>query len=160
MNQQSPRDTDPIRGLEAGELEQAVGLWLRLAQQADLRDFTRRFADAAISQVQYAILLVVDANPGCRQADLSGVLRMRQPNLVEPLEVLTARGLVMRRPDPRDRRAQILGLTEAGQMLLEELRVAHDDLIDAYQERLGPEGYRRLVELLSAFVKGAETSGR
>jgi DNA-binding MarR family transcriptional regulator len=142
--------------LDAGELETAVGLWLRLAQQKDLREFTRRFALTAISQLQYAALLVIAANPGCRQADLGLMLRIRQPNLVEPLESLSERGLIARRPDPRDGRAQTLELTTAGGTLLEDLRSVHEELIESYRTRLGVDDYRRLVELLRAFVEGGE----
>ena len=146
----SPAATSPV--LDAGELETAVGLWLRLAQQKDLREFNRRFALTAISQLQYAALLVIEANPACRQADLGAMLRIRQPNLVEPLESLAERRLIVRRPDPRDGRAQTLELTAAGAALLEDLRTVHEELIAAYRARLGDEDYRRLVALLRAFV--------
>ena len=150
-----PSATRGPPGLDARELENAVGLWLRLAQQRDLREFTRRFALTDISQLQYAALLVIAANPGCRQADLGNMLRIRQPNLVEPLESLTDRGLIVRRPDPRDGRAQTLALTAAGATLLEDLQAVHEELIGSYRARLGPDDYRRLVELLRAFVEGA-----
>jgi DNA-binding MarR family transcriptional regulator len=146
---------DTSRALDAGELETAVGLWLRLAQQKDLRGFKRRFAESGISQVDYAALLVIEGNPGCRQADLGALLRIRQPNLVEPLDSLEKRGLIERRPDPRDRRAQTLDLTAAGRTLLASLREQHDALIGAYRARLGEDGYRQLVKLLRAFVEGA-----
>jgi DNA-binding MarR family transcriptional regulator len=141
--------------LDAGELEAAVGLWLRLAQQRDLRAFTRRFAESGISQLQYAVLLIIDANPGCRQSELGAVLRIRQPNLVEPLESLAGRGLIERRADPRDRRAQTLDLTAAGGTLLAKLRRVHGELIDGYRARLGAKGYEQLLELLQQFVHGA-----
>src|SRR5215469_16217053 len=61
--------------LDARELETALGLWLRLAQQKDLRNFSRRFAESGVSQLQYAALLIIDANPGCRQSELGAALR-------------------------------------------------------------------------------------
>lgn len=140
------------RRLDTAELDEAVGLWLRLAQQQDLRLFNQAFEGSGISQVLFAILLAIAANPGCRQADLGAVLRIRQPNLVEPLDSLIARGLVLREPDPRDRRAQTLALTPAGEARLDELRAAHDRLIASYRERLGEASYRELVELLRSFV--------
>ena len=148
-------DLDAATGLDARELEAALGLWLRLAQQKDLRAFSRRFAGSGLSQLQYAAMLVIDANPGCRQSELGPALRIRQPNLVEPLEALSARGLVSRRADPRDRRAQTLELTSAGRRLLAELRASHAELIDGYRARLGEDGYARLVELLRSFVEAA-----
>ena len=140
------------RALDAGALEGAVGFWLRLAQQQDLRRFNRIFAEAGVSQLVYSLLLLIGGNPGRRQADLGAALHIRQPNLVEPIEGLIARGLVERRPDPDDRRAQTLALTLEGETLLARLRAAHDELIDAYRERLGPDVYDQLVGLLRRFV--------
>ncbi len=137
---------------DAGELEGAVGFWLRLAQQQDLKAFNRLFADAGITQPLYAMLLAIAARPGLRQADIGERLRMRQPNLVEPIDTLIDRGLIVRRPDPNDGRAQAIDLTPAGVALLERLRVAHGQLIASYRERLGADGYARLVDLLRTFV--------
>lgn len=140
------------RGLDAGALEGAVGFWLRLAQQQDLRRFNRIFAEGGVSQLVYSLLLLIGDNPGRRQADLGVALHIQQPNLVEPIEGLIARGLVQRRPDPDDRRAQTLALTGDGEALLTRLRAAHDALLGAYRERLGPEAYDQLVGLLRQFV--------
>lgn len=158
MPDQPPALAEASRtALDTRELETAVGFWLRLAQQLDLRDFTRRLAPHGINQLAYAILLVVEANPGCRQTDLGSALRIRQPNLVEPLEALTARGLISRAPDPRDRRAQVLALSEEGSALLAELKSAHAGMIEGYRAGLGEDGYGRLIALLKSFVDGART---
>ncbi len=139
-------------GADAGELEGAVGFWLRLAQQQDLKAFNRLFADNGITQPLYAMLLAVAAKPGLRQADIGERLHMRQPNLVEPIDTLIGRGLIVRRPDPNDGRAQAIDLTPAGAALLERLRAAHDQLIASYRDRLGADRYAQLVDLLRAFV--------
>ena len=138
--------------LDASELETALGFWLRLAQQQDLRRFNALFAGQGITQLLYAILLVVAANPGCRQAALGARLRIRQPNMVEPIDHLISRGLIARAPDPRDRRAQTLSLTDSGGSVLADLRASHDSLTGAYRERLGPEHYDQLADLLRLFV--------
>ena len=151
-----PSDPEiPVRAsrpLDAGALEGAVGFWLRLAQQQDLRRFNRIFTEDGVSQLVYSLLLLIGGNPGRRQADLGAALHIRQPNLVEPIEGLIARGLVERRPDPDDRRAQTLALTRDGEALLARLRAAHDALLGAYRERLGPDAYDQLVGLLRQFV--------
>jgi len=143
--------------LAAAELEAAVGYWLRLAQQRDLKAFGDCFAGTGVSQLGYAILLVLEANPGCRAAELGEAVRVRQPNLGEPLDVLIGLGLVSRAPDPRDRRAQVLALSDAGRVRLGELKAAHAGLIGGYREVLGAEGYEQLIALLRRFTRrGAE----
>ena len=137
---------------DTAELDAAVGFWLRLAQQRDLRAFSGRFAGEGISQLGYAILLVLEANPGCRAAELGEAVRVRQPNLGEPLEALVGRGLVSRAPDPRDRRAQVLTLTADGRRRLGEMKVSHAGLIDGYRAALGADGYDQLIALLRRFT--------
>ena len=145
-------DDTKTRSLDASELESAVGLWLRLAQQQDLRLFNRAFAAAGVTQLTYSMLLLIGDMPGCRQTDLSLALRIRQPNLVEPIESLMSRGLVSRRPDPADRRAQTLSLTDQGRALVERLRETHAALIGGYRQKMGPEAYDQLIELLRRFL--------
>lgn len=149
---QSSKAADPARAPDASELEAAVGFWLRLAQQRDLRAFNDRFAEAGVSQLTYAILLVLEANPGCRPAGLAAAVRVRQPNLVEPLDALVREGLVSRAPDPRDGRAQALALTAEGKRRLGELKAVHSGLIDSYRAALGKADYEALVTLLRRFI--------
>lgn len=154
------RTSDPARTpLDAADLEAAVGFWLRLAQQRDLRAFNDRFAEAGVSQLAYAVLLVLEANPGCRPAGLAAAVRVRPPNLVDPLDALVREGLVSRAPDPRDRRAQALALTAEGRRRLDELKAVHAGLIEGYRAALGAKDYDELVRLLRRFVdqdRGAE----
>ena len=146
----SPRGRAP---LDTAELDAAVGFWLRLAQQQDLRAFGERFADTGINQLAYAVLLVLEANPGCRPAELAEAVRVRPPNLVEPLEILVARGMVLREPDPLDRRAQALSLTPEGLEALAGLKADHASLIEGYRAALGSEDYGRLIALLRRFTQ-------
>jgi DNA-binding MarR family transcriptional regulator len=149
----NPRKPIQRPPLDTAELDAAVGFWLRLAQQRDLRAFGDRVSGGGISQLGYAILLVLEANPRCRPAELGEAVRVRQPNLGEPLESLAALGLVSRAPDPGDRRAQVLALTPEGRRRLGELKAAHAGLIEGYREALGARGYDELIALLRRFTQ-------
>ena len=46
------------RPLDASELEHAVGLWLRLGQQQDLRAFAALFSEYGMSQLLFSVLLL------------------------------------------------------------------------------------------------------
>ena len=153
MARTARRTTGPAgEGANTAELEAAVGFWLRLAQQKDMRGFNRVFAGSGVTPPLYAMLLVISANPGLRQTQIGEMLRIRQPNLVEPIDTLIGRGLISRRPDPHDRRAQAIDLTPEGALLLGRLRAGHDRLIESYRQRFGPGRYAKLVGLLRAFV--------
>ncbi|WP_138443133.1 MarR family winged helix-turn-helix transcriptional regulator [Sinomonas susongensis] len=61
---------------------------------------------------------------GGRAVDLAEKLNVTAPVLSRQINELQERGLVARRPDPEDRRAQLLELTESGRAKLAEVEDA------------------------------------
>ena len=53
--------------IDLGRLPQIVGYMLRRAQLAAFHDFMRGYAEADIRPAQYAVLTVIERNPGLRQ---------------------------------------------------------------------------------------------
>ena len=64
---------------------------------------------------------------GLSQVDLADVLELQPISLVRLLDRLVEHGLLERRPDPKDRRANRLYLTKSGRQLVDDL----DSLRDA-----------------------------
>lgn len=58
---------------------------------------------------------------GLRPVDLEGRLLLEQHNISRLVDRLVTAGYLERRPCPKDRRGQILALTEAGAALLREM---------------------------------------
>ncbi|WP_461344174.1 MarR family winged helix-turn-helix transcriptional regulator [Brevundimonas sp. GN22] len=135
--------------LELGGLDQALGFHLRTAQQYVAREFAARFEHLDLSPVQYSALVLIENNPGRRQADLAAVLGVRQPNLVVRIDDLVNRGLVSRSADPLDRRANSLRLTAAGKKFMTQVRKAHEQHTDSLRNVLGQQDYEKVVEILS-----------
>lgn len=136
------------RELDMAGIEQALGFRLRLAQQFVFREFAALFSPLELSPVLYSALILIEANPGCRQTDLAAALGVRQPNLVERIDSLVQRGLVSRSTDPDDRRANVLKLTPAGKRFMLRAHATHDRHTRQLIERLGEEDYDKLVEIL------------
>lgn len=135
--------------LNLGGLDQALGFHLRTAQQYVAREFAARFEHLDLSPVQYSALVLIENNPGRRQADLAAVLGVRQPNLVVRIDDLVNRGLISRSADPFDRRANSLRLTAAGKKFMTQVRKAHQQHTDNLKSVIGLEDYERVVEILS-----------
>jgi len=112
-----------------------------------MRSFARHMEALEISPTLYSILVLIDANPDCRQSDLSQALDMHPPNLVERVGLLVQRGLVVRKRDANDGRAHMLELSSAGRAFMDKLRIAHDAHIADLRERLGPAAYDGLMAL-------------
>ncbi|WHP17862.1 MarR family transcriptional regulator [Cellulomonas sp. ES6] len=68
----------------------------------------------------HIVLSAVDKSPGLTQIELGRALGIDKTTLTSELDRLTRAGLVERRVDPRDRRARVIALTDAG----DEVRAA------------------------------------
>ncbi|MDE1936624.1 MarR family winged helix-turn-helix transcriptional regulator [Bradyrhizobium sp.] len=79
------------------------------------------------TRAQWIVLFRLREQEGLSQVDLAEVLELQPISLVRLLDRLVEHGLVERRSDPRDRRANRLFLTPAGRRLVGDL----DGLRDA-----------------------------
>lgn len=79
------------------------------------------------TRAQWIVLFRLREQEGLSQVDLADVLELQPISLVRLLDRLVEHGLVERRSDPRDRRANRLFLTRAGRQLADDL----DSLRDA-----------------------------
>ena len=131
-----------------GGLDDKLGFRLRFAERRIFREIGDSFQPFGVSPLLYSILTLLAVNPGCRQAELGAALGVHQPNLVEKIDTLVSRGLALRTPDPGDRRANTLRLTEAGVAFLAELDQIDDEVTGNIIGRIGEDDYATLVELL------------
>lgn len=85
---------------------------------------------------------------GLKASDLSGALRITMPSATQTVNVLEARGLVERCPDPADRRVVRIRLTEEGLKVTQAAEVAMVDSMSELIEHLGMDRAGQLIELL------------
>jgi MarR family transcriptional regulator, transcriptional regulator for hemolysin len=79
------------------------------------------------TRAQWIVLFCLREQEGLSQVDLAEVLELQPISLVRLLDRLVEHGLLERRSDPKDRRANRLFLTRAGRQLADDL----DNLRDA-----------------------------
>jgi MarR family transcriptional regulator for hemolysin len=84
---------------------------------------------------QWIVLFRLLEQEGLSQVDLADVLELQPISLVRLLDRLVEHGLVERRADPRDRRANRLFLTASGRQLANDLDGLHNAIAtDVLQE--------------------------
>lgn len=92
---------------------------------------------------------------GLRASELAAQASMTAQSMGELIDDLEVKGYVERRPDPADRRAKRVFLTERGRAAA----AASGDAVRAQEAdiggRLGAEGYARLRQLLLDLIEGA-----
>jgi DNA-binding MarR family transcriptional regulator len=142
------------------QLPQRPGFLVRRLHQIHLALFAEECASFEVTPVQYSIMTVAGERPGLEQARLAyevGIDRATLANVVARLEL---RGLLRRDASPTDRRVRLVGLTEAGAELLDQMREparrAHERTIDA----LPHADRERFVELLRRLVDAGNDYGR
>jgi MarR family transcriptional regulator for hemolysin len=92
----------------------------------DVARMLRTYADQrarqfGISRAQWVVLMRLDRSEGLNQSELAEILEVQPITLTRLLDRLSASGLIERRPDPNDRRANRLYLTPAARPLLDRL---------------------------------------
>src|SRR5487761_1599393 len=68
-----------------------------------------------ISMWGYVVLNALDGGPARTQAALAQAIGADKTRIIATLDELQQAGLITRDPDPADRRARLLSITEAGQ---------------------------------------------
>jgi MarR family transcriptional regulator for hemolysin len=87
------------------------------------------------TRAQWIVLFRLRQQEGLSQVDLADVLELQPISLVRLLDRLVEHGLLERRPDPKDRRANRLFLTRAGRQLVDDLDSLRDAIAtDVLQE--------------------------
>jgi MarR family transcriptional regulator, transcriptional regulator for hemolysin len=93
-----------------------------------LRNYiNHRAKSRGTTRAQWIVLFRLRQQEGLSQVDLAEVLELQPISLVRLLDRLVEHGLLERRPDPKDRRANRLFLTGTGRRLVDDL----DSLRDA-----------------------------
>jgi DNA-binding MarR family transcriptional regulator len=91
-----------------------------------------------------------DAADGVRASELAQHLRIAPRSATEVVDGLEAKGLVERRPDPADRRALRVVLTERGRALSRQLRAAKGAESERVFGRLSAPDRTELARILRA----------
>ncbi len=100
----------------------------------DVARMLRTYADQrarqfGISRAQWGVLVRLDRSEGLKQSELADILDLQPISLTRLLDRLAENGLIERRADPNDRRANRLYLMPAARPLLEQLASLAEDMM-------------------------------
>lgn len=137
--------SDDLPGESLGEAFGAVARRLRVASMAALAQY-----DVTPSQVRAIRVLAAHgpATGGVRSKELAEHLRIAPRSATEVIDALEEKGLVSRSPDPGDRRATLVSLTDRGRGLAEEVRRTRGVESERMFERLTPTDREDLARIL------------
>jgi DNA-binding MarR family transcriptional regulator len=104
---------------------------LRESMMAVTRQMRRHRPDHGLTLSQLELLGEVSRAGSTTPAELGARLHVRVQSLTDGINDLVGRGLAARRPDPHDRRRQLIELTPDGLALLEADRAERDTWLHA-----------------------------
>lgn len=120
----------------------------------DVARMLRTYADQrarqfGISRAQWTVLVRLDRSEGLKQSELAEILDLQPISLTRLLDRLAENGLIERRPDPHDRRANRLYLMPAARPLLAELADLGHEMMDTVLEGFDAGANERLLSALN-----------
>ncbi len=140
-------------------------VWLRLLScsnriEQSVRQGLR--SDFDITLPRFDLLSQLDRSPaGLTMGELSRRLMVTNGNVTGMIDRLVGEGLVERKPSPRDRRAQLVTLTDAGRTAFTAMIPIHQALVERQLSGMSRADLRALHVLLGKLkdsFKTAETA--
>ncbi len=119
----------------------------------DLQRLVRQYVDKEASRygttrAQWAVLSKLARSEGLKQAELAELMDIQPISLTRLIDRLCDSGLIERRPDPNDRRANRLYLLPAAQPVLKSLAERRAEIMRVALGEMSAAEARRLVAQL------------
>jgi MarR family transcriptional regulator for hemolysin len=130
-------------------VEERLSRIVALTGKAVREQFDRNLAAVDSSLNTYLILRTVAQRAGMSQRQLAATLAIEAPTITRLLDRLSAEGLLVRLPDPDDRRISRVALTLAGHAHLDRVEHRADELDRVFQGMFTAAEIATLRDLLT-----------
>jgi DNA-binding MarR family transcriptional regulator len=124
------------------------------------RRIDEALAEYGLSRTQWRLLAYVMRYEGITQSELARVLELERASVGNTVDIMERKQLVIRKPDPDDRRVWKIAATLRAHELLPGLREIIDDMLARTFNGLAPHDIATLGALLERLVAnlGEETA--
>ena len=141
------------RGVAGDGAPSSIGFLLSQVGLYAARRFAQRIGEVDLHPPLFRVLNVVDTAEGQSQQAIGEAIGAPASRMVAIVDELEQRGLVERRPHPRDRRVRALYLTPDGRKLLARGRQVAAEHERDLTRGMSEADRRRLVALLQKLVE-------
>ncbi|QHT56515.1 winged helix-turn-helix transcriptional regulator [Cellulomonas sp. H30R-01] len=147
------RPSDPTPPVRAPD--EVVGYLLKHAHLVLEERTNAALASEGITTRDLGVMRVIAAGAARSQQEIAAVLGVDRSSMVALLDALEADGVVARRPSDRDRRRNVVELTDAGRETFLRAERASIEVETRLTEPLGADGVQRLRAALRALLAAA-----
>ena len=141
----------------AFDLDHFLPYLLNQAAEATSKDFQTIYRAAyGLTRTQWRVLANLGKFGSMTARDICTISHIEKTKVSRAVSALEAEGLLTRSPSPKDRRAEILALTDQGRVVFADLgqrAIAYDQALRA---QIGPEIAAQLDDLLRRIIAEGE----
>lgn len=127
-------------------------------------DADKRARAHGMTRAQWGILIWLERQPGISQKELAELLEVEPITVARLIDRLEGRGMVERRPDPKDRRIWRLHLLPPAHEVLREISHQRNDMTRTVSRGIPPETLDTMIEALlrmkSTMTQDAQSARR
>lgn len=137
----------------AFDLDHFLPYLLNQAAEATSKDFQTTYRTAyGMTRTQWRVLANLGKFGAMTARDICRISHMEKTKVSRAVAALEDRGLLTRTPDPGDRRAEILSLTDQGAQVFADLGQRGIAFDAALRAELGPDAVAHLDALLARLI--------
>lgn len=140
-------------------MDENIAMLMAQVSRLMRRAFDEKARLIGMTRPQWQVISILSVNEGINQGGLAEILEVEPITLGRMIDRLQEAALVERRPDPADRRAWRLHLTEKAQDLLEQLRPLANETMEAAQEGLTQPERDSLLKAMKAMRTNLSRKG-
>ena len=124
--------------------------------------FDRKAHHLGLTRSQWQVLSILRRYPGIHQTNIADRMEIKPITLVRLLDRMEKAGWIERRPDPADRRANQLHLTEKVKTIVGEMRTIVTDIRQGALAGFNDQEHKALVSYLHRIKSnlGADTTSK
>lgn len=106
-------------------------------------------SDVGITEQQWRVLRVLQEGGAMEPTRIADQACLLLPSLTRILQKLEEKDMIARRPDQEDRRKQIVRITDKGNDVIYANLETSIALMEGVRDRMGPDRYDALLDLLN-----------
>ncbi|GIP40374.1 MarR family transcriptional regulator [Paenibacillus sp. J31TS4] len=112
-------------------------------------------ANLGVTGPQFYILMCLHREGSCKASRLAELMEVKPSAITVMIDRLVSHGLVIREADEQDRRVVLIGLTEKGRQVLEQVKEKREEIVTQHLSCLEPD---ELHAFIQSFEKVAQTA--
>jgi DNA-binding MarR family transcriptional regulator len=152
MKRTSPKSSASSASQPRVELDALPGHCIRRLQQIAVALFMQEATALGTTPVQYAVLHTLADQPGIDQRTLARAVSFDTSTIGGVIDRLEARGLLVRRLSPEDRRVRLLQLTPQGKALLADLTPRMESAQERILEPLSAAQRKEFMRMMQLVI--------